>query len=106
MMSLVFIAYAFQNNPNNIEKTKQYCLLAIKNKHVPFSPALHYPRFLNDFDIKERITGINCGLEILKRCDELWVCGDEVTSGVQQEIDLAKLYGIRMIRIRQVSLIR
>ena len=29
------------------------------------------------------------GLELLKRCDEIWVCGDEISQGMQGEIDLA-----------------
>jgi len=28
-------------------------------------------------------------LELLKRCDEIWVCGDEISQGMQGEIDLA-----------------
>ena len=43
--------------------------------------------------------GINCGLEILRRCDEMWVFVTEgygITSGMKEEINAAKSNGIKL----------
>ncbi|WP_243007242.1 DUF4406 domain-containing protein [Anaerotruncus sp. AF02-27] len=44
--------------------------------------------------------GIQAGLELLSRCDELWVCGPEISAGMQREIQFAKGLGIP---IRQMA---
>ena len=43
--------------------------------------------------------GIDCGLEILRKCDEIWVFITEVygiTSGMKEEINVAKSNGIKL----------
>ena len=78
----------------NITIARKFCYLACSLGFTPFAPHLLYPQFLNDNDIDERNTGINCGLDILRSCSELWVCGTKVTEGMRREIQFAKLCDI------------
>ena len=89
-MKTVFICHPFQNKQKNVELTKQYCKLAIEQGCNPFSPALHYPQFLDESVTAQREMGMACGLEVLKWCDELWICGDVITDGMHLEINFAE----------------
>lgn len=58
---------------SNQEKCRQYCKFACDLGVVPFAPHIFCTQFLSDDLEKEREIGIDCGLEVLKRCDEMWV---------------------------------
>ena len=96
MNKIVFICHPFQNKKENLEKTKEFCKLAIKEDCNPISPALLYSQFLDDSDYGERTTGRECGLELVAFCDELWICGNLITAGMEKEINEA--YEQSMIR--------
>ena len=85
-MKKVFICHPFQNNKENLDKTKLYCLLALEENYNPISPAIYYSQFLNDGDKTERKIGHECGLELIEWCSELWICGNEITDGMSKEI--------------------
>ncbi|MCL1903692.1 MAG: hypothetical protein FWF94_04670 [Oscillospiraceae bacterium] len=61
---------------------------------VPFAPHLYFTQFLDDGISEERERGINCGLEVLSHCSEIWVFGDKITEGMLAEIDYAEQRGI------------
>jgi len=43
---------------------------------------------------EERRSGMRMGLRVMSSCEELWVCGDKISSGIEQEISEAKRMGI------------
>ncbi len=45
--------------------------------------------FLDDAIPEERSLGLSMGLELLKRCDEVWVFGNKITEGMESEIKAA-----------------
>ena len=79
----------------NLEKVKRYTRYALICGTAPVVPHF-YALCLNDYDQKERDIGIAAGLGMLWFCDELWVCGDVVTEGMQTEINFCKNLNIRM----------
>ena len=64
-----------------------------------------YPQILDDRIPDERTAGIQMGLRVLKACDELWVCGDFISHGMQAELDAAKEWGIPVKQIRAEELL-
>lgn len=60
---------------------------------IPFAPHLLFTQFLNDDDPTERRAGLFFGVEMLKRCNELWAFG-QPTEGMALEIQEAKLLGM------------
>ena len=70
---------------------KIYCRVAVKNGMVPIAPHLLYPQFLHDDSEEERTLGMECGLELLDLCDEIWVMTSEgISKGMQKEIEYAR----------------
>ena len=61
---------------------------------VPVAPHLLYPQFLEDSDPAERNLGLRAGLELLSRCEEMWVFGEQISPGMSREIQFAQERGI------------
>ncbi len=55
---------------------------------------------LDDGSVEERQRGIDMGNRVLARCDELWLCGDRISSGMAKELELAERLGLP---VRSVS---
>jgi len=96
---LIFVCSPFhgatdEETQANLDLAALACLTVIDKGHVPFAPHLFYPSFLDDSHPRARRRGIECGLEILRRCDELWIFGDTVSAGMQQEISFAYAHEI------------
>ena len=62
--------------------------------YCPMAPHLMFPQFLNDNDPEQRDAGIRMGLQMLRRCDELWLCGDVISNGMAEEEKLARRLGV------------
>jgi hypothetical protein len=74
-----------------------YCRIVTLKGHLPIAPHVYFTRFLNDDVGAERRAGMNMGLHLLNSCYELWAFTDgpeEITEGMQEEIDEAHRIGI------------
>ena len=60
---------------------------------------LLYPQLLDDLVPEERKIGIQMGLRVLTACDELWLCGSRISTGMRCELAEAKRLGIPVKRI-------
>ncbi|MDD2980771.1 MAG: hypothetical protein PHN80_12500 [Hespellia sp.] len=54
-----------------------------------YAPHAYLPELLNDHDPEERALALSFGLELLKLCDILIVCGDTISEGMTGEIRYA-----------------
>ena len=68
----------------NTELARQYSRLAVERGCVPLTPHLLLPQFLSEET--ERDKAISLDLRFLGLCQELWVCGPEVSEGMRREI--------------------
>lgn len=103
LLKLVYIASPFAGDvENNVEAAREYCLSAMEEGVTPVAPHLLYPQFLDDSDPAQRSLGTHAGLEILTRCDELWVCGPEISPGMNREIHFAEAMGLPIRRFEPV----
>ena len=73
---------------------KLACRYAIDQGHTPVAVHLLYPQMLRDSDPAERELGLRLGHRVLRACDELWACGDRLSSGMAREIEEAKSLGV------------
>ena len=68
----------------NTELARQYSRLAVERGCVPLTPHLLLPQFLSEETEREK--AICLDLRFLGLCQELWVCGPEVSEGMRREI--------------------
>lgn len=78
----------------NIERAKEHCKTVLIAGHIPLAPHVAFNGILNDEVLQEREVALALGLELVKRCDELWVFGNYLSDGMRGEIELAKLIGL------------
>lgn len=98
---LVYIAFPYAGAiQSNVEFAKVACCFAVPQGGTPLAVHLLYPQILDDRIPDDRTAGIQMGLRVLKACDELWVCGDFISHGMQAELAAAKEWGIPFKRIR------
>lgn len=98
---IVFICSPYAGDVEvNVMRAKRYGRFAVTEKVIPIIPHLMYPQFLFEDDPEERKLGIEMGLVLLGKSDELWVFGSQVSQGMAIEIKKAKE---RNIIIRKFS---
>lgn len=96
-MPWVYIASPLRGDiKRNIEKAMEYCRFAIKRNTVPLCPHIYFTLFLDDTVEVERRIGLILGLQMLKRCKEVWVFGDRISEGMANEIRIAEKRKIPM----------
>lgn len=92
---LIYIASPYAGDvEGNVAFAKLACRFAIDQGHTPIAVHLLYPQMLEDSDPAERALGLRLGHRVLGSCDELWACGDRVSSGMEREIEEAKSLGV------------
>lgn len=85
--TLVYICAPFSGEVfKNINSAIKYAKYVFEQGATPVTPHILFP-FLDDE--KNRDEALEMDLEILKKCKEIWVFGDNVTSGMKTEIEVA-----------------
>ena len=94
---LVYIASPYSGDvERNVAFAKAACRYAMNQGVTPIASHLLYPQMLDDGVPEERKLGTDMGLRILKVCEEVWVCGSELSSGMEQEIRTARQLRFRL----------
>ena len=90
MKKLIYIASPYAGDvEKNIEFARAACRHCMAQGNVPVAVHLLYPQMLDDSNPEERALGLELGREVLARCDELHVYGEQISSGMAAEISLA-----------------
>lgn len=105
-MKLVYIASPLRGeNPSgkdykkNIEQAAKYCENACSLGVLAFAPHLYFTQFYNDTIPEQREKGLEMGLAMLEKCEELWVMGTHISQGMRGEIAHAKSLGIPIYNV-------
>ena len=101
-MKLIYVASPYAGDiEQNTEFTKRACRHVMKEGHAFFAPHLLYPQLLDDSNPQERQLGLEMGLAMLPRCDELWCYGNHISLGMHLEIEKAVRLGIPVCRVME-----
>ena len=96
----VFVAHPISGNvKGNEEKVRKICAKIHTRNIIPVAPYLISLQYLNDEVIEDRELGIAANHECFYRgfVDELWLFGDRISSGMIEEIKLAREMGIPVV---------
>ena len=82
----------------HVEHAKKACAFVVEKGCIPFAPHLLFPTFMTDDNPLERERAIQMGLEMISRCDGLWVFPyeDRISLGMAREIMRASALGKRI----------
>lgn len=88
---MVFICSPYRGDVRgNVARAKEYARFAALSGYSPVVPHLTFTRFLDDTKADERILGIELGIAQMRKCEEMWIFGTKITSGMEYEIGKAK----------------
>ena len=62
----------------------------MKNGAIPLAPHLLFPQFLDDGKSAERAIGMFMRMVLLGKCEQLWVFGSTISTGMAAEIEKAE----------------
>ena len=97
MKQWVYIASPYRGDvERNVTAAKKYALFAVQQNKIPLCPHIYFTQFLDDNIESERKQGLNLALQWLQRCNELWVFGSHISSGMQAELTAARKWNIRV----------
>lgn len=70
---------------------RKYCKKIIDGRYgwLPVCPHIYFTQFMDDNDIKDRQEAMRLNKKLIDECDELWVCTNVITEGMQEEINYA-----------------
>lgn len=91
----VFICSPYRGNvEKNVAAARTHARMAAICGYCPVAPHLFFPQFLKDNRPEERILGITLGVELMKSCDEVWIFGNTISTGMAYELEQVKELGI------------
>ena len=103
-MKLIYMASPYAGDiEKNTAFAKKACRHVMNEGHAFFAPHLLYPQLLDDSNPQERQAGLDMGLAMLPRCDELWCYGDRISYGMHLEIEEAVRIGIPVRRVMELE---
>ncbi|WP_169008499.1 DUF4406 domain-containing protein [Faecalispora jeddahensis] len=103
-MKLIYVASPYAGDiEQNTEFARKACRHVMSEGHAFFAPHLLYPQLLDDSKPQERQAGLDMGLAMLPRCDELWCYGDRISFGMHLEIEEAVRLGIPVRRVMELE---
>lgn len=71
----------------NTANARMYSRFAVAKNTIPFAPHLLLPQYISEDH--ERGLAMFMNKVFLGKCDELWVFGNKITDGMEEEIELA-----------------
>lgn len=90
-MRLVYISSPLRGDvERNIQRARDYCAYAASCGVIPLAPHTIFTQYLDDEQPEQREQGLAMGRDLMWRCDDLWVVGSTISSGMREEIELAK----------------
>ena len=102
---LVYIASPYAGDIKaNTAFARSACRYAIAQGVTPVAVHLLYPQMLDDHVPEEREAGLQMGLRVLEACDELWLCGERISQGMEAELSAAERMGIPVVRLPDISM--
>ncbi len=96
---LVYICSPYAGDTvQNTKNARRYSRFALERNTIPLAPHLLYPQFMVGSDPAERrLAQHKINYVLVGKCDELWVFGGVISSGMEREISVAER---RKMRIR------
>lgn len=86
------------NIERNIQRAIGYSRFVYSKGGIPLAPHAIFTQFLDDNIPEERNAGIDMGIQLLLKCDELWAFGEKISEGMAAEMAAAKTLGLKVKR--------
>lgn len=87
-MPFVYVCSPFQGDEiGNMKRARVYSRFVFMNNCIPICPHIYFPQFVSEATERDKVMHMN--LILLRKCQEVWVFGNEITEGMKSEIEIA-----------------
>ena len=88
-LPLVYICSPYSGDVDgNTEKARRYCRFAVDQGAIPLAAHLLLPQFMSE--TRERDLALFMDMVLMGKCEQVWVFGEKISSGMAAEIAKAK----------------
>lgn len=88
---IVYICSPYAGNiEKNVESARMYSRFAVDKGCLPIAPHLLFPQFIDDSNPDDRRLAFDLNYILLNKCSQLWVFGNQISTGMDIEIENAK----------------
>ena len=95
-MKAIYVCHPFRDMPDsNLARMQKVCQYITSQGHVPICTPLYFPQFNC-----EEEDAIPMCVELVRRCDELWICDNRISEGMTPEINAAYEAGLAVKHLR------
>ena len=77
----------------------RYCKYVSAKGYLPICPHIFFTQFLDDCNPVDRALGMIYGADVMTACAEMWIFGEYISPGMQQDIDHARDIGVPTRRV-------
>lgn len=98
-MTYVYICHPYGGDYNNIERAMDACIRARKRDPdiVPVFIPLLFHGCMRDTVFEDRAAGLAFCLRVMPLCSYVFVCGDNISAGMADEIANAHRMGMEIV---------
>lgn len=89
----------------NMDKARKYMkIVSEKLDCRALAPHAILPEYLDERVPEERQLGLKFGLDLLRICKKIVICGDVISKGMSEEIRLAERLGIEILHLKEQTM--
>jgi len=85
-MRMVYLAHPYGGDPDNLKRALRWFTWVARN-YRDVAPVMdwHLMCQVLEENVLNREYGLECDIEIARRCDEIWLVGGRVSAGMKRE---------------------
>lgn len=95
-MKVVYIAHPLGAGPDRVRNLRRARLWVCWAAELGYAPIADWIILASHWDESRREQGLAIDVELVKRCDELWLCGNRVSPGMKIEAEAAEAAGVKV----------
>ena len=97
MQPIVYICHPYGGKQENIDAVNEICYLFRKAYKIPVYVPFLFHGFMDDTDPTQRSAGLEFCMRVMPLCSYVFVCGDNISAGMADEIANAHRMGMEIV---------
>lgn len=102
-MRVVYIAHPLGSGPDREENRRMAAQWVTWAARKGVAPIATWVTLAGEWDESMRDEGLAIDCALVRRCDELWLCGPRVSPGMQLEAEAAERAGVPILRFETMA---
>lgn len=103
-MRVIYMAHPYGGDPEKLARAKRWLRWIEETQPVAVNANwILECEVWDDSNPEEREAGLRRNIEHIRRCDEIWAVGGEISRGMKVEIEAASSYGVPLMDLTEAG---